>query len=197
MLERPPRRLGIVVLGLLLPGILEACQAKEPEPHPEAARVQVAALAPDKPLEGEFLLRAILSLKKQLGADITLLELQAVPFGVSLQLAKADKILEYTYEESEDRAEPGKVFGPFEAGLLGQGELERNLFPLAELDLDGIGKAFDVARRSVDPDDGVVERLVVRRFLPFGDGVRARIYIYSPRMPGSIDTNPNGIPLKR
>jgi len=139
----------------------------------------------------------VLSLKKQLGAELALLELQAVPFGVSIQLAKGGKVVEYTYEESRSRSEPGKVFGPFEAGLLGQGELERNLFPLGELDVHGIGKAFDVARRSVDPDDGVVERLLVRRFFPFGEGVRARIYVYSPRMPGSIDTNPNGIPLKR
>lgn len=192
-----PRRLETLLLGFTLCALAAACKSEEAPRELEPTRVLIAPRTPEKPLDGEFLLRAVLNLKKQLGAGLSVLELQAVPFGVSIQVAKDGKIVEYTYEESRSRSDPGKVFGPFEAALLGQGELERNLFPLGELDLDGIGKAFDVARRSIDPDDGVVERLVVRRFFPFGEGVRARIYVYSPRMPGSIDTNPNGIPLKR
>lgn len=191
------RPLAIGLVGLASSAASAGCKSEESPREAEPARVRIAARAPEKPLEGELLLRALLSFKKQLGAELSLLELQAVPFGVSIQVGKGGKVVEYTYEESKNRSEPGKIFGPFEAGLLGQGELDRNLFPLRELDLDGIGKAFEVARRSVDPDDGVVERLLVRRFFPFGEGVRARIYVYSPRMPGSIDTNPNGIPLKR
>lgn len=160
-------------------------------------RVRIAAPAPERPLDPEFLMRGLLSLKKQLGSELQLLELQAVPFGVSLQLARDGKVVEYVYEESPDPAEPGKVFGPTQAGLVGQGELERNVFPLGEIDVDGISKSFDVARRSVDPDDGQVERVIVRRFFPFGEGVRARVYVYSPRMSGAIDTNPNGVPLRR
>ena len=43
--------------------------------------------------------------------------------------------------------------------------------------------------------DGWIRELVVRRFLPFGSAVRARIYVESPRMSGSIDTTGKGIPL--
>jgi hypothetical protein len=159
--------------------------------------VVIAPRAPIRPLDPDFLMRGVLSLKKQLGGDLHLLEVQAVPFGISLQLERSGKIVEYIYEESDNPADPGKVRGPLEAAVEGQGELERNLFRLDELDFDGLGKSFEVARKSVDPEDGKVERLVVRRFFPFGDGVRARVYVYSPRMPGSIDANPSGVPLLR
>jgi hypothetical protein len=181
--------LGTSTWGCSKPEVVRPERTEEP--------IHIAPRAPARPLDPEFLLRGILGLKKQLGGDLRLLEVHAVPFAISLQLERGGKVLEYTYEESEKPSEQGKVRGPLEATVEGQGELERNLFQLAEIDFDGLGKSFEVARKSVDPEDGKVERLVIRRFFPFGEGVRARVYVYSPRMPGSIDTNPNGVPLRR
>ncbi len=91
----------------------------------------------------------------------------------------------------------GRVYGPVEVELRGQGQVAENLFQFSDVDLNAIARSFPTAQLAVDPDDGKVERLVVRRFLPFTEGLRARVFVYSPRMSGSIDTNENGIPLKR
>lgn len=185
----------LLVLGAL------ACRRveNEPKPDPEAGPEDPASLAamPDAPLDPEFLLRGMLALKKRMGDGAELLELRAVPRRLSVQTHSGSAVHEFIYLETEDPKVEGRISGPHVSPLLGQGTLEENLFPASDLDIIGIGKAFDVARKSIDPEDGVVERLIVRRFFPFGDGVRARIYVASPRMPGSVDTNPNGIPLKR
>jgi hypothetical protein len=192
------REHGGAVLSLWLGLAATWSCGRTPEPSPEPVKpIAIATVPPERSVEPEFLLRGILTLKKQLGADLKLLEVQAVPFGISIQLERSGKIVEYVYEERPDPSVPGAVRGPEEARIEGQGELERNLFSLSEVDFDGIGKSFEVARKSVDPEDGQVERLIVRRFFPFGDGVRARVFVYSPRMPGSIDTNPSGVPLRR
>lgn len=185
-------------LALSLVGCTRSSDEKKgmEEPKPE---LKGDALVP-KPkgsLDPEFLLRGMLALKKRMGAGSEILELRAVPRVLSLQALAGEGINEFLYVETEDPKVAGRVEGPRISPLLGQGTLKENLFSADEVDVVGIGKAFDVARRAIDPDDGAVERVIVRRFFPFGDGVRARIYVASPRMPGSIDTNPNGVPLKR
>src|SRR5690606_1931508 len=91
----------------------------------------------------------------------------------------------------------GRIYGPVAVELRGQGQVAENLFQFSEVDLNAIARAFPTAQLAVDPDDGKVERLVVRRFLPFTEGLRARVFVHRTRMNGSIDTNENGIPLKR
>lgn len=152
---------------------------------------------PRSPLDPEFLLRGMLALKKRMGEGAELLELRAVPRALSLQTLAGQAVHEFVYIETDDPKVEGRIEGPKVSPLLGRGTLKDNLFPASEIDIVGIGKAFDVAKRAIDPDDGLVERVIIRRFLPFGEGVRARIYIASPRMSGSIDTNPSGVPLKR
>lgn len=190
------------LLRLTLVLSITCCSRSNDESKPLGPTVEPydpSALAPmpKAPLEPEFLLRGTLALKKRLGDGAQLLELRAAPRALSLQTKVGEVIHEYVYLESDDPKIEGHVEGPRISPLLGQGALEDNLFSSGELDVIGIGKAFDVARRAVDPDDGVVERIVARRFLPFGEGVRVRIYVASPRMSGSIDTNPNGVPLRR
>jgi hypothetical protein len=80
--------------------------------------------------------------------------------------------------------------------LQGSGDLRENAFGWSELNLPKIAAAFQLARRSVDPSDGRVQELVIRRMLPIHRGIRARIFVASPRMNGSLDTNQNGIPVK-
>lgn len=178
------------------------CSRSKDEPKPfgpavEPYDVDTLVPMPKAALEPEFLLRGTLALKKRLGEGAQLLELRATPRAISLQTKVGEVIHEYVYLESDDPKVQGHVEGPRISPLLGQGTIDDNLFSSSELDVIGIGKAFDVARRAVDPEDGVVERLVARRFLPFGEGVRVRIYVASPRMSGSIDTNTNGVPLRR
>lgn len=188
-------------LPALLSVGLGACRAPdkdEPgEPPPIESVSEGLAPMPRTALDPEFMLRGMLALKKRMGDETNLLELRAVPRKLSVQVKVGDSIQEFVYVETEDPKTLGRIDGPRSSPLLGEGKIEDNLFPAREIDVVGIGKAFDVAKRAVDPDDGLVERVIVRRFLPFGEGVRARIYVASPRLPGSIDTNPNGVPLKR
>jgi hypothetical protein len=91
----------------------------------------------------------------------------------------------------------GQIRGPLRIEVKGSGEVKDNLFPFSEVNLPAIARSFRIAVLAVDPEDGKVEKLVIRRNLPFGTRVRGRIYVQSPRMSGSIDINENGTPLKR
>lgn len=167
---------------------------------PESVRAEVAA--PPVPLSAAFLTRAISALEKSLAEDTELLEIRASGRQFSVQIAQGEtkKLEQVDYVERETTpGQPpvGRVYGPVSVELRGQGQVADNLFQFSEIDLDAIARAFPTAQLAVDPDDGKVERLVIRRFLPFTEGLRARVYVYSPRMSGSIDTNENGVPLKR
>lgn len=166
-----------------------------PRGGPTPARSQNDA-PPFSKLDADFLVRGVLTLKKSLGPEPQVLELRAMPRVIALQIERDGRIFEHRYEESEDPTEPAKLPPAEENPLVGQGDLSENIFPLNELNLNGIGRSFELARRAIDPSDGHVEKLIVRRYLPFGTSVRARIYVASPRMPGAIDTNSQGIPLK-
>lgn len=161
------------------------------------SKAESLAPMPGSALDPEFLLRGMLALKKRMGEGAELLELRAIPQALSIQVRAGEAIHEFVYLETDDPKVEGHIEGPRVSPLLGQGTLQDNLFPASDLDVIGIGRSFDVAKKAIDPDDGLVEKVIVRRFFPFGDGVRARIYVGSPRMPGSIDTNPTGVPLKR
>lgn len=80
---------------------------------------------------------------------------------------------------------------------MGDGPVPENLFPLKDVNIVGIAQSFSVAVHAIDPQFGRVIAVTVRRFLPFSTGVRARIYVDSPTLPGSIDTSERGIPLKQ
>jgi hypothetical protein len=105
--------------------------------------------------------------------------------------------LDYVERPTEIGQPPiGRIYGPQPIRSLGQGDLEGNLYPYEEISLSKMARAFPIALLAVDPEDGKVARLVVRRYLPFSLRVRGRIFVDSPRMGGSIDVNEQGIPLK-
>src|SRR5690606_24547422 len=98
--------------------------------------------------------------------------------------------LDYIERQAEPGQPPiGRIFGPQIVPILGQGKLEENLFPFSDIQLEKMGRSFKIASLAVDPKDGKVARLVVRRYLPFSEGIRGRIFVESPRMNGSIDVN--------
>ncbi len=86
---------------------------------------------------------------------------------------------------------------PKEAKLSETGRYEDNLFSLSLLHLEAIARSIGTARQSVDPQRGRVTEIRARRFLPFSKAVRVRYYISSPLLPGTMDANGRGIPLKR
>jgi hypothetical protein len=189
-------RFWAVIIGVHL---TLGCE-KPDAPVPEAARVEVTP--PPVPLSAAFLTRALSALEKSLAEDTELLEIRASGRQFSIQIAQGEtkKLEQIDYVEREmvpGQPPVGRLYGPVPVELRGQGQVADNLFQFSEVDLDAIARSFPTAQLAVDPDDGKVERLVVRRFLPFTEGLRARVYVYSPRMSGSIDTNENGVPLKR
>jgi len=183
------------IVALALPFALIGC--RESRPGPVVTPAQVDRLQADRPIDPEFVLRGLLTLKPQLGGSPRILEIRADGASVSVQLGQAGHVREFIYRETGDQKHPHQIVGPSESPLVGEGDLDANLFPLADVDIAGIGRQFEMARKAVDPTDGRVTRLIVRRNLPFGDAVRARIYVDSPRLPGSMDTNATGVPLRR
>lgn len=161
-------------------------------------------------LSPEFLKRAHSALLERVGSQAQLLEMRAEGRQLSFigmigdRLKQVDYVEQVALRPGQDGApvgregtSVGKIYGPDAVETTGAGPLADNLFPLAEINLHGIAQSFAVACQAVDPENGRVTQLVVRRFLPFSSGVRARIYVDSPKMSGSIDTNERGIPLKQ
>ena len=116
----------------------------------------------------------------------SVLEVRATADRVLLQVRQkqTDTIAEYAYD--------GRVIGPVPTHLAGSGELEANLYDLETVNWKALSRLFPAARDAVDPADGVVTELVVRRHLPFSRDVIARLYVASPRMNGQLDADAQG-----
>jgi hypothetical protein len=152
----------------------------------------------DVELERIRVVQAMDALAPRLGKDAQLIELRATTEALTAQAvgAKPGEIVEYRCAFDVDGQPSPLVAGPTPLEQRGNGLIEENAFALADVDLGRITAAFEMAKRAVDPTDGRVEGLVIRRNLPFGKAVRARIYVHSPRMSGSMDTTASGSPIK-
>lgn len=173
------------------------------EPAPKAEKpLAKPALVPRQPLSPAFLARGLLALEKHLKGR-KMLEFRATVDRLSAQVKAGptvEAIVQFDYvERPGEPGQPpvGNVFGPAPVPMKGKGDFEQNLFLYEEVKLLQMAKAFSLAVKAVDPLDGRVEKLIVRRNLPFGKRVRGRIYVASPRLPGSIDVNEKGVVLKR
>lgn len=188
-------------LTLLSTCLLLGC-TRTPDPPPQEKQ-QPSPVVRTTPvaLDGALLARAFRALEPHLPEPLTLLEVRATPTTVEMQLIVDQGVTALRYRENP--AAPGAqlavptgvVDPPLQVPVYGNGNLVENGFLPSEIDLSAIASAFPVAQKAVDPTDGWIRELVVRRFLPFGSAIRARIYVESPRMSGSIDTNGKGIPL--
>ena len=94
------------------------------------------------------------------------------------------------------RAQSGRACGTARAEIRGTGELSANLFPLSDVALQRIPELVTRATTEVDPAQGKVTRVLVRRHLPKTDAVRFRVYVESPRLSGSVDFDQDGNPVK-
>ncbi len=208
-------RLFLFLIGrplcvLLLIG-LSGCRsnAKKQGSTVRSVRERVPAQTTEVELTPEFLTRAQSALLERVGSQARLLEMRAEGRSLSYVVLLGGKLKQVDYveevplrsAEGREGALPptsvGKIYGPDVVPSSGEGPVEENLFDLKDVRLSGIARSFEVALRAVDPEHGTINEVVVRRFLPFSTAVRARIYVKSPKMSGSIDTNERGIPLKK
>lgn len=170
-------------------------------------------------LTGEFFKRAHSALLERVGSQAELLEMRAQARELSYLVHLEGKIKQIDYVESSPLGlgaastpvntasgkpaatsvvtQVGQIFGPDPVEETGEGPLSENLFPLKDVSVMGIVQSFAVAIQAVDPEFGRVTAVTIRRYLPFSTAIRARIYVDSPRMSGSIDTNERGVPLKQ
>lgn len=201
------------LVPLLLPALLMGavgCNAERDAPA--LIEKEGSVRAPE--LTEAFVTRALAGMSERLKPTSKLLELRVTGdvFSVQLQTRRdlpssgkekvipAGSLVQVDYVERPGaKGQPpiGQIRGPTRVEVKGTGEVKDNLFLFSEVDVPAIAKAFKIAVLSIDPEDGKVEKLVVRRNLPFGARVRGRVYVHSPRMSGTIDVNEKGAPLKR
>lgn len=202
----------IPVSLLLLTFLAGACGCESKEEQPLPAPEEHSGVLPE--LTEAFVTRALAGISTRLKPTSKILELRVSGdvFSVQMQTKRdipasdkektipAGSLVQLDYiEKPGAKGQPplGQIRGPVRVELKGAGEVKDNLYLFSEVNLPAMGRSFRVAVLSIDPEDGKVTRLVVRRNLPFGERVRGRIFVQSPRMSGSIDVNERGVPLKR
>lgn len=172
--------------------VLEPDTKLRPLPQPlKSAEPARPSLLDAEPLERalDALTRAIR--RGDASIEIELLELRASADRLVLQAADPtlpSRVLQWEYTQ-------GEVKGPAVVELRGAGKLEENLFPLESVYLKAIPRLCSIAVDHVDPQDGRVSHLIVRRNLPFSQDVRFRLFVDSPRRSGLLDANRFGHPL--
>jgi len=142
-------------------------------------------------LEQEPLENALRVLVKAVPKPIRALELVVTRERVVLQAQhpeERDSLVQFEYAA-------GAIKGPVPIELRGAGELQHNLFPLEDVALDRIPALAKMAVLRVDPADGEVTRVVVRRALPVDERVEMRLFVKSPRRDGHLDADATGKPL--
>lgn len=173
-------------------GVLQPDTRLRPLPKPATS-----ATPKGSPLfETEPLARALEKLTHAMSAgdenvELSLLELRAMPDKLILQAEdpKAQgRIVQWEYSN-------GEVKAPRTVELRGAGKLDENLFPIEGVYLQAIPRLCSIAVSHVDPQDGRVTQIVVRRNLPFSSDVRFRVFVASPRKNGQLDANRFGHPL--
>jgi len=171
---------------------LEPDRELRPTPKaPETAEVAVSSLFTDEGLD-----RALTALTRAARqgageAAIAALELRITESTLELQASdpnRSDRVLSWKYKG-------GKLEGPVVVELRGAGKLKENLFPLEAVYLKAIPRLSALAVEHVDPQDGKVDSIVVRRNFPFSRDVRFRVFVESPRRNGQLDANRFGHPL--
>ncbi len=176
-------------------GTLQPDKDLRPLPTPPLTAASSKASGPSL-FEAEPLDRALHDLKQALNRgneeqEIAVLELRANQHRLLLQAEdpKAPgRVLQWEYSQ-------GKVQEPVVVDLRGEGNLEDNLFSLDGVYLKAIPRLATLAVEHVDPQDGKVTEIVVRRNFPFSQDVRFRVFVESPRRGGQLDANRFGHPL--
>lgn len=140
-------------------------------------------------LSQERLAPALAALEERAGGKLLRLELRASEIVMQAEdPSSAGNVVELHYRD-------GKVSEPEHASLRGKGQLADNLFALSDVKLDALPALTRAALQRVDPENGSVELVLVRRNLPDSDEVRVRVYVKSPRQSGYLDADRTLAPL--
>lgn len=173
-------------------GVLQPDTKPRPLPKPASS-----AIAPGPSLfETATLTRALEKLTHEISqgdenVEVSLLELRALPNKLILQAEDPKAhghVVQWEYSN-------GTIKTPRIVELRGAGKLDENLFPIEGVYLQAIPRLCSIAVSHVDPQDGRVTQIVVRRNLPFSSDVRFRVFVESPRKNGQLDANRFGHPL--
>ena len=137
--------------------------------------------------EPSLLREAESALDRTLPEPILALELVIRPDRVVLQAsdpAHPKDVVQYEYRA-------GRVHGPVRVKLFGPGELEDNLFPLAEADLSSVPAFVQKALEKVGTG-GRVSHVVLRRNLPHTLDVRFRAHFAGPQDQKAVQADARG-----
>lgn len=181
----------IAWLVLAVPLLASGCEAKSSAAESGRADSIASDDSDGTLLRGEPLARGLEQLRAAAGEPTLALSLMVKSNRLVLQAQDSQhpsRVLEYQYRR-------GHVTEPVEVELRGGGKLEENLFPLADVKLDGIETLARTAIQRIDPQDGKVREVIVRRNLPVDRSVQIRVYVDSPRRSGSLDATEDGRPL--
>jgi len=132
--------------------------------------------------------RGLAALHKKLGKPIKALELLVYPDHLMLQVEspkQPDHVLQYEYRD-------GKVSDGVPVELQGSGKLSDNLYALDNIQLDAVPELARQAVQKVDPKNGRVSYLILKRNLPFDMDVQYRVFVKSPLRDGYVDADKSG-----
>lgn len=176
--------------------VAEGTMAPDREPRPLPLPSQPPQAKQPSLLEAATLDHAVDALTRKItggnpDVKVLVLELRASAESLLVQVQDPktpERVLQFEYSG-------GKLQEPLAVELRGAGDLEQNLFPLDSVYLKGIPRLCGIAVEHVDPQDGKVDHIVLRRNFPFSHDVRFRVFVNSPRRAGQIDANRFGHPL--
>jgi hypothetical protein len=86
----------------------------------------------------------------------------------------------------------GRLGSPVPVRLVGDGDIEANLYSADEVDWPAIGALVAAAPGAVAVEGGAVTHLNVQRSLPFSDSIRIRVFVNGTRDSGFVDADANG-----
>ncbi len=187
---------GALVLSASGCNDLAAEGSLQPDLRPLPILPQPASKARPSLFETEALEQGMHALRKAIGAgdeelSIEVLEMRATASKLTVQAEDPKvhgRVLQWEYAA-------GKVQGPVPVELKGSGKLSENLFTLDGVYLKAIPRLTSLAVEHVDPQDGEVSHIVIRRNFPFSHDVRFRVFVDSPRQNGQLEANRFGHPL--
>jgi len=142
-------------------------------------------------LERPRLAPALDEIARRFGNEARVLTLDVDPSRLLIQVEEprgTGRLVQYQYRR-------GSFKGPESVELRGSGNVSDNLFTLGAIKLTALPDLLGAAVEKVDPQDGRVRRLVVRRNLPDSEEVRIRVFVESPRRDGYLDADAEGRPL--
>jgi succinyl-diaminopimelate desuccinylase len=139
-------------------------------------------------LERARLAPALAEVEERFDAQARVLTIEADQARLVVQVEEprgTGRLVQYEYRR-------GELQGPHAVEVRGSGELSHNLFALGSVKLSALPDLLGAAVDKVDPQDGRVRGLVIRRNLPDSEEIRVRVFVDSPRRDGYLDADAEG-----